>query len=268
MGSNCLVTMTQQEIETCQTSPEGRGILKSKVGRGCSPHTSVMQDRRCMKVIRAPPDSVWAKHHRIVGASRSTVEQVHVTTATAKETSRTVARVSNLRTAATTGLTLEKELCQLCQQQGWRVGRCSVQRVLRCENFLKAFGQGVIPRVANIRNWQTGQLTALRRWERVKSRQTSSDSAKVKTTCEDRPLPLATWLRSANRTASRGTTVNRVLRVVVHCQTCTVSVARAKEKRLWSRASSSSPYNSKAFDSKTLPSFTAGCLFELFSEEK
>ena len=25
-------------------------------------------------------------------------------------------------------LTLEKELCQLCQQQGWRVGRCSVQR--------------------------------------------------------------------------------------------------------------------------------------------
>ena len=31
---------------------------------------------------------VWL-HHRIVGASRSTVEQVHVTTATAKETSRT-----------------------------------------------------------------------------------------------------------------------------------------------------------------------------------
>ena len=60
-------------------------------------------------------------------------------------------------------LTLEKELCQLCQHQGWRVGRCSVQRVLRCENFLKAFGQGVIPRVANIRNLQTGQLTALRR---------------------------------------------------------------------------------------------------------
>ena len=56
---------------------------------------------------------------------------------------------------------------------------------------------------------QTGQSTALRRWERVKSRQTSIDSAKVKTTCEDRPLPLATWLRSANRTASRGTTVNR-----------------------------------------------------------
>ena len=100
-------------------------------------------------------------------------------------------------------LTLEKELCQRCQQQGWRVGRCSVQRVLRCEHFLKAFGQGVIPRVANIRNLQTGQLTALRRWERVKSRQTSSDSAKMKTTCEDRPLPLATWLRSANRTASR-----------------------------------------------------------------
>ena len=52
--------------------------------------------------------------------------------------------------------------------------------------------------------------TIRRRWERVKSRQTSSDSAKVKTTCEDRLLPLATWLRSANRTASRGTTVNRV----------------------------------------------------------
>ena len=103
-------------------------------------------------------------------------------------------------------LTLKKELCQ---QQGWRVGRCSVQRVLRCENYLKAFGQGVIPRVANSRNLQTGRLTALRRWERVKSRQTSSDSAKVKTTCEDRLLPLATWLRSANRTASRGTTVNR-----------------------------------------------------------
>ena len=71
------------------TRGPGRGSLKSKVGRGCSPHTSVMQDRRCKKVIRAPPDSVWAKHHRIVGASRSTVEQVHVTTATAKETSRT-----------------------------------------------------------------------------------------------------------------------------------------------------------------------------------
>ena len=53
------------------------------------PHTSVMQYRRCMKVIRATPDSVWAKHRRIVGASRSTVEQVHVTTATAKGTSRT-----------------------------------------------------------------------------------------------------------------------------------------------------------------------------------
>ena len=52
--------------------------------------------------------------------------------------------------------------------------------------------------------------TIRRLWERVKSRQTSSDSAKVKTTCEDRRLPLATWLRSANRTASRGTTVNRI----------------------------------------------------------
>ena len=43
IGSNCLVTMTQQEIETCQTSQYGRGILKSKVDRGCSPQTSVMQ---------------------------------------------------------------------------------------------------------------------------------------------------------------------------------------------------------------------------------
>ena len=41
------------------------------------------------QTLRAPPDSVWAKHHRIVGASRSTVEQLLVTTATAKETSRT-----------------------------------------------------------------------------------------------------------------------------------------------------------------------------------
>ena len=163
-----------------------------------------------MKVIRAPPDSVWAKHHdhRIVGASRSTVEQVLVSTATAKETSRTGFQLADRDNYGP--WLWRKELCQLCQQQGWRVGRCSVQRVLRCENFLKAFGQGVIPRVANIRNLQTGQLTALRRWERVKSRQTSSDSAKVKTTCEDRPLPLATWLRSANRTASRGTTVNRL----------------------------------------------------------
>ena len=172
-----------------------------------------MQDRRCVKVIRAPPDSVWAKHHdhRIVGASRSRVEQVLVITATAKETVSHGFPTCGPRQLR--ALTLEKELCQLCQQQGWRVGRCSVQRVLRCENSLKAFGQGVIPRVANIRNLQTGQgqLTALRRWERVKSRQTSSDSAKVKTTCEDRPLPLATWLRSANRTASRGTTVNRDL---------------------------------------------------------
>ena len=51
--------------------------------------------------------------------------------------------------------------------------------------------------------------TIRRRWERVKSRQTSSDSAKVKTTCEDRLLPLATWLRSANRTASRGIRTTR-----------------------------------------------------------
>ena len=121
MGSNCLVTMTQQEIETWQTSPQGRGILKSKVDRGCSPHTSVMQDRRCMEVICAPPDSVWAKHHRIVGASRSTVEQVHVTTATAKETSCTGFQLADRDDY---GLDSRKEICQLCQQQGWRVGRC------------------------------------------------------------------------------------------------------------------------------------------------
>ena len=161
-----------------------------------------------MKVIRAPPDCLGK-----ASSYRRCITK-HSRTGT-RHNSDSKGNVSHgfptCGPRQLRALTLEKELCQLCQQQGWRVGRCSVQRVLRCENFLKAFGQGVvIPRVAHIRNLQTGQLTALRRWERVKSRQTSSDSAKVKTTCEDRPLPLATRLRSANRTASRGTTVNRV----------------------------------------------------------
>ena len=173
-------------------------------------HTSVMQDRRCMKVIRAPPDSVWAKHHRIVGASRSTVEQVHVTTATAKETSRTGFQLADRDNYGLDSGERTLPTLPATARAGESEDVVSRESSVRCENFLKAFGQGVIPRVANIRNLQTGQLTALRRWERVKSRQTSSDSAKVKTTCEDRPLPLATWLRSANRTASRGTTVNRV----------------------------------------------------------
>ena len=172
-----------------------------------------MQDRRCMKVIRAPSDSVWAKHHRIVGASRSTVEQVHVTTATAKETSHPGFQLADRHNY---GLGRKNSANVASNKAG--ESEDAVSREFCGAAFWKHFGQGVIPRVANIRNLQTGQLTALRRSERVKSRQTSSDSAKMKTTCEDRPLPLATWLRSANRTASRGTTVNRVPNTILTLQ--------------------------------------------------
>ena len=102
----------------------------------------------------------WAKHHRIVGASRSTVEQVHVTTATAKETSRTgfqLAGRDNYRPWL-----LRKNSANFASTKAGE-SEDAVSRVLRCENFLKAFGQGVIPCVANTRNLQTGQLTALRR---------------------------------------------------------------------------------------------------------
>ena len=126
------------------------------------------------------------------------------------------ARVSNLRTATTTGLDSgEKNSANFASNKAGEsedavskefCGAKTLWKHLiwaRCHSACREHQKPA-------RRLQTGQLTAHRRWERVNSRQTSSDSAKVKTTCEDRRLPLATWLRSANRTASRGTTVNRV----------------------------------------------------------
>ena len=108
-----------------------------------------------MKVIRAPPDSVWAKHHRIVGASRSTVEQVHVRTATLSKgnVSHGFPTCGPRQLRALKLDSGERTLPTLPATDGESEDvSCSVQRVLRCENFVKAFGQGVIPRVANIRN--------------------------------------------------------------------------------------------------------------------
>ena len=66
-----------------------------------------MKDRGCMKVIPAPPDSVWAKHHRIVSASRSIVEQVRASQQLQQR--KLITWVSNLRTVTTTGLDCAEE---------------------------------------------------------------------------------------------------------------------------------------------------------------
>ena len=93
MGSNCLVTIYtagDRDVPNFTTGPwhlkeQGRSRLFSSYI--CYAGQTLHEGNSC--TTARVPDSVWAKHHRIIGASRNTVEQVHVTTATAKETSRT-----------------------------------------------------------------------------------------------------------------------------------------------------------------------------------
>ena len=118
-------------------------------------------------------------------------------------------------------LTLEKELCQALPAP-----RLASRKMQFCG--AKLFESIWARCHSACREHQKLADRSVDRTSTLGTRKIASDSAKVKTTCEDRLLPLATWLRSANRTASRGTTVNREKKNTLEKNTkCNVLRSRA-----------------------------------------